>query len=98
MTKSKTKRVKEIKMKSSCIYCQEADVSLLQFHHRDHKEKLGNISEMCHHGKVFWEVILEEINKCDLVCPTCHLKLHKDIKMTRIPDMLKQLNKYAKDY
>jgi 5-methylcytosine-specific restriction endonuclease McrA len=96
MTKSKRNRVNEIKRNSSgCVYCQEKDT--LQFHHRDPKTKIDDMGNLASNGSG-WAKIKREINKCDLVCPTCHLKLHKDIKMTRIPDMLKQLNKYAKDY
>lgn len=50
--------------------CQEA----LQFHHIDPANKSFTIS---HKGKCRdWSVMVEEANKCILVCANCHAEIH----------------------
>lgn len=41
------------------------------FHHEDPQEKDFNISEV-----MSWERILQEIDKCILVCANCHAEIH----------------------
>jgi hypothetical protein len=71
------KDINEIKFKiGSCKICgYHEHPEILQFHHREKKEKkfkfsVGNL------GDIKWERILEEIKKCDLICPNCHFLLH----------------------
>ena len=59
---------------SSCGYKDNPDI--LHFHHKDPTTKLNNISRML--GKNHsMEKIKQEIDKCDLLCITCHHKEHK---------------------
>ena len=56
-----------------CVDCGETDPVLLDFDHKNHKEKIGNVSEM-HHKGVAWEEITTEIKKCEIRCVKCHRK------------------------
>ena len=59
---------------SACGYKDNPDI--LHFHHKDPTTKLNNISRML--GKNHsMEKIKQEIDKCDLLCITCHHKEHK---------------------
>ena len=49
---------------------------VMDFDHRDPKLKKQNVALMVHRNSL--EVIMEEIEKCDLVCANCHrLRTHK---------------------
>ena len=59
---------------ASCGYKDNPDI--LHFHHRDPNTKVNNVSRML--GKNHsMEKIKTEIEKCDLLCITCHHKEHK---------------------
>lgn len=64
------KRLFEYLQEHPCIQCGETDVILLDFDHRDPKTKEHNISQLIR--KVGWDKVLEEINKCDVLCVSCH--------------------------
>lgn len=55
--------------------CGEKHPAVLQFHHRDPNEKEIDISKALFNG---WSQkrLLSEIEKCDVKCANCHLKLH----------------------
>jgi len=58
-----------------CQTCGEDRPATLCFHHRDPSHK-----ELKLDGRSFanrkWELIKEEVNKCDLLCHNCHNMLH----------------------
>ena len=59
-----------------CEYCNwDEHVEILQFHHRNKEKKKMKIS-VGSIGNYKWETILRELEKCDLICPNCHLWLH----------------------
>lgn len=58
----------------SCAKCTENHISCLQFHHRIRTEKEFNVSEGICRG-YGWNRILQEIEKCDILCANCHHKL-----------------------
>ena len=58
-----------------CLQCGEKRSPCLDFHHRDPKEKDGNVSRLNHNG-VKWEKVLKEIAKCDILCRNCHAMIH----------------------
>jgi len=63
--------------KTKCKFCEETHFSCLDFHHRDSGEKLANIGQVRHWSH---EKLLEEMNKCDIVCANCHRKYHWEEK------------------
>lgn len=44
---------------------------VLHFHHRDPSQKVDAVSQMASQGVGLRKIIIE-IEKCDLLCPTCH--------------------------
>jgi len=52
-----------------CVDCNESDIIVLEFDHQ--RDKFKNVSEMIMQGYTF-ERILEEIDKCEVVCANCH--------------------------
>lgn len=67
--RERVKRFKEFKQTLSCGRCGYADYRALQFHHINQK-KDGNISEMAQRNS--WDVIMNEVNKCEVLCANCH--------------------------
>ena len=60
----------ELLCRSACADCGEDDPEVLEFDHRGDSKKSHDISAMVGNHK--WETILEEIEKCDVVCANCH--------------------------
>lgn len=48
-------------------------IASLEFHHRNPEEKLFTISTNLNKS---WDNIVEELDKCDLLCSNCHRELH----------------------
>jgi len=67
--------LKDIKDKLSCMHCDESENICLDFHHRDPSSKVKSVSQMVVF-KFSDEKILEEIDKCDVICANCHRKHH----------------------
>jgi len=65
----------EIKSRHKCIKCGEPHPACLDFHHRDGTSKNDVVSSMVGNKRPK-KVILEEIEKCDVLCSNCHRKLH----------------------
>ena len=72
-------KIKILKIKedsNGCIKCSwKKHSEILQYHHRDKKSKkfkmsTGNLASYK------WDKVIEEISKCDLLCPNCHNWLH----------------------
>lgn len=60
----------------ACISCgYDADIRLLQFHHREPKTKNFSI---CHYPKLeLDDEVRAELDLCDVLCRKCHFDLHK---------------------
>ena len=57
--------------RTKCIKCGESDPIVLDFHHRDKKQKKFQlIGSNCYSRSK--ASILTEINKCDVLCANCH--------------------------
>lgn len=54
-----------------CVDCGESDVVVLQFDHQG--EKAANVSNLLRNAKN-WSVVMEEIEKCEIVCANCHAR------------------------
>lgn len=54
---------------SKCSRCRVRDYRLLDFDHIDPLTKTMNISQKLH---LPWETLVEEVKKCQLLCPNCH--------------------------
>lgn len=60
-----------------CSNCKNNDYDVLTFHHRDPNTKKFNL---CQSWQKNWGALKEEIDKCDLMCANCHMKLHRKEK------------------
>jgi len=64
----------QLKMASQCMRCGEKDPMCLDFHHRDPKLKVDSVATMSGRSR---EVVQAELDKCDILCANCHVKLHR---------------------
>ena len=64
----------EYKKTLKCVECGEDRYWVLDFHHRDPKEKDIEVSTLIRRGSK--SKILNEIEKCDVLCSNCHRDLH----------------------
>lgn len=55
----------------SCADCGEKDPIVLEFDHRELKNKFKSIANMLS-GHYSWRSIEREISKCDIRCANCH--------------------------
>ena len=67
-------RFNELKSSLSCIHCGEDDNVVLDFHHREGTIKEFGISEGLR--RYSWQRVLDEIEKCDVLCANCHRRHH----------------------
>lgn len=73
----------ELKKSLKCKFCGNCDFRVLDFHHRNAKEKDFNVADAIRRG-FSMEKIKREIAKCDVLCSNCHrietwLERHPDI-------------------
>jgi hypothetical protein len=65
----------DYKKTKTCSHCHEDDYRCLSFHHFD-SNKEDIVSNMVSRGNSL-QKILEEINKCMVLCANCHRIVHK---------------------
>lgn len=65
------KFVWDYKLTHPCVDCGETDPIVLDFDHRDPKDKSFTISQIMHNGGSL-DKIKEEVAKCDVRCANCH--------------------------
>ncbi len=63
------------KSKLNCMICGENHIACLQFHHRDKSEKSGEVGSLIG-SPIGRKRIIDEMEKCDVLCVNCHAKLH----------------------
>lgn len=67
------KRMKFIsEFKTECCICREKRKPCLEFHHKDRNKKLFTIGKFVFKSR---EAIVDEINKCVVLCANCHRKV-----------------------
>jgi hypothetical protein len=54
-----------------CTDCGISDIRLLEFDHLDPQTKTKAVARFIS-GGYSWDRLLEEINKCEIVCANCH--------------------------
>jgi hypothetical protein len=67
------KEVEIIKQERGCSQCKISDFRVLDFHHEENKNE--NIADMIRNGCSL-KTILQEIEKCRVLCANCHRILH----------------------
>jgi hypothetical protein len=68
----------EIKKNLKCESCGESRYWVLDFHHINPKEKEYEVSSLIRIGNK--KRVLDEINKCKVLCANCHRDLHHQEK------------------
>ncbi len=58
-----------------CADCGECHPACLQFHHKDRTEKRFSPGDMANRASSI-NVLMKEINKCEVLCVNCHAKHH----------------------
>lgn len=64
-----------LKKTLKCEKCEENHPACLDFHHIDNNSKLMTVAQM-YQLNFTKEKIIEEIDKCTVLCSNCHRKLH----------------------
>ena len=64
-----------LKVGLSCKVCGVGDPIVLDFHHRDESSKEFSVSEGKRRG-YSRQRMLDEIEKCDVLCSNCHRRHH----------------------
>ena len=59
---------------NGCKKCGEKRLYVLDFHHRDPSVKEGTINHMLKSSS--YNKLIEEIDKCDVLCANCHREFH----------------------
>jgi L-lactate utilization protein LutB len=67
---------KQFKSTLKCERCPESHPACLDFHHTDPNIKHGNIGSMVSAGSWGKTRILQEVEKCIVLCSNCHRKEH----------------------
>ena len=80
------KWIAEYKKTLSCEICKESTPCCLDFHHRDGMTKKFNISQIKDLKKteITFNILVEEIAKCDVLCANCHRKEHHRRKQRKV--------------
>lgn len=69
-----------------CIDCGESDPVVLDFDHRDPESKRASISQLVYMMHSSRDILLTEIEKCDVRCANCHRrKTFRERDYTKIP-------------
>jgi hypothetical protein len=63
----------EWRQNKGCLCCGENTPVCLDLHHLDPSMKEGNPSKFVKYG---WKRLMEEAEKCVVVCRNCHAKIH----------------------
>jgi len=58
-----------------CASCGEKHPGVLDFHHKNQKEKEFGINTRVHSGYSITK-LKKEMDKCEVLCANCHRKLH----------------------
>lgn len=68
--------IRSLKQDKSCVKCgYKEHPEILQFHHKDPSTKDFDFSGS-EIGNLSLKKILNEVDKCELLCPNCHFWLH----------------------
>ena len=67
-------KYREFKALASCSKCGGANN--LDFHHRDPTTKTMKVSRIASRS-LSWAAVLREIEKCDVLCKSCHREIHQ---------------------
>lgn len=78
------KKILETIKKRKCCYCgfepkDNKGLSILCFHHPKENKEFNVSDAISRRVPASVDMILDEINKCEMLCRNCHLKIHRDV-------------------
>ena len=68
---------KSIKRTKCCAVCGETKFELLDFHHIDPSTKVASVADIL--GRKGRNKVIEEMNKCRVLCKKCHTDHHDSL-------------------
>ena len=84
----KSRLIAALGWEAKCMRCgYSRSILSLDFHHRDHTEKLFTIN-----GASISQDVLAEAKKCDLICANCHREIHANGTGTQAGPKMKSGN------
>lgn len=72
------KWLNEHKQQKGCTRCKITDPRVLDFHHKNDKDKLFTVGGF--RRAVGFDRIKKEVEKCEVVCANCHRILHDEMR------------------
>lgn len=69
--------IDSFKIERGCSVCGETHPAVLDLHHRDPSEKKYGVGALISKRV---DVVMAELEKCDVLCSNCHRKLHWEEK------------------
>lgn len=60
-----------------CSLCDETEICVMDFHHIDPETKVTEVAQLVKNCS--FKRLVNEINKCVLICANCHRKVHKGL-------------------
>lgn len=79
--------IKNYKEERGCSRCGEKHHACLQFHHRNPEEKEDAVANLMTRN-LSLDKIIKEMEKCDVICANCHIKLHYDERINGLTNGL----------
>jgi len=72
----KIRKIKAINyLGGKCIRCgYNKSISAMEFHHKNPSSKIDGIANIIHKK---WNIVTQELNKCELLCSNCHRETHE---------------------
>lgn len=70
-----------LRITQGCAVCGRKD-GKLDFHHKDPTTKRYNVADMAGYSL---DTIEEELERCVVLCPSCHQKAHRDMEAGKTP-------------
>lgn len=67
---SARQKVADYKEARGCEKCGISDPRVLDLHHKDGEDKIMAVSQMMY--RFSWEKVVEEMDKCRVLCANCH--------------------------
>jgi len=92
--RQQNKWYRDLKESLSCIKCGFSHPAVIDFHHRDPKDKEFTISVEIYNGFSI-ERIMKEIEKCDVLCSNCHRIEHWENEEIKFQKLLEEIPREA---
>ena len=76
MRAKRREHVREYKVSQGCQDCGITHIAVLDFHHKDNDRNGGPVVGKLISETASWKRVLEEIERCIVLCANCHRMRH----------------------